>query len=240
MIIVSDYDRTLKIDGKISDNNLKAIKRFRELGNIFVINTGRSYQYFQKEMKNQSFSFDYAICGSGSQIVDNQFKLIDFTQINVEEITSLIDRIYESSALLFQFSSPNYYEVHKREDNTWNEPDFIESINTCACRFNTIEEASSFHSTIKCGEISAHLNYFSIDMTHKNTNKSNGIDRLIEQLSLDRSHIYVIGDGINDLPMIIKFNGYAVENAQDSVKIQAKGIFKEVADLIDYVIKEND
>ena len=48
-IVVSDYDRTFHTAIEDLKENQRAVKLFREQGNIFVFATGRSYQDFERE-----------------------------------------------------------------------------------------------------------------------------------------------------------------------------------------------
>ncbi|MFQ3176398.1 MAG: hydroxymethylpyrimidine pyrophosphatase-like HAD family hydrolase [Psychromonas sp.] len=45
----------------------------------------------------------------------------------------------------------------------------------------------------------------------------------------------MIGDDLNDIPMLEKYNGYAVNNAQAEVKAVSLKIYNSVSDLISAV-----
>ena len=49
-VLISDYDQTFYLNDKDIEENKKVIKRFRELGNIFIIATGRSYMDYKNKV----------------------------------------------------------------------------------------------------------------------------------------------------------------------------------------------
>ena len=50
------------------------------------------------------------------------------------------------------------------------------------------------------------------------------------------SNLFVIGDGSNDVEMIKKFNGYAIENANKEIVDLAKKAYANGHNLIDEII----
>ena len=48
--------------------------------------------------------------------------------------------------------------------------------------------------------------------------------------------IFTIGDGLNDIPMIKDFNGYAMINAVDELKEISINEYESVSNLIDEII----
>ena len=57
-LLVSDFDGTLFIDYPSLEKNIHAIQRFREEGNLFVINSGRNYTSLMKEIKQYQIPYD--------------------------------------------------------------------------------------------------------------------------------------------------------------------------------------
>ena len=48
-VLVSDYDKTFYVNEFDIKKNIKTVQEFRNLGNIFIIATGRSYLDFKKK-----------------------------------------------------------------------------------------------------------------------------------------------------------------------------------------------
>ena len=69
----------------------------------------------------------------------------------------------------------------------------------------------------------------------KGISKASGLDIIIEHSKVDKDFVSVIGDDLNDIPMLEKYNGYAVNNAKDEVKAVSLKIYNSVSDLISAV-----
>ncbi|NLW28830.1 MAG: HAD family phosphatase [Erysipelothrix sp.] len=239
MIVCSDYDRTFKVNQQISEENLQAVRRLRKLGHLFVINTGRTFQSFKEEYLKYSFEFDYAICGSGSQIINQSFQLIHQTTFSKETVKMIIDDLVQSSATIIQYSNQDQWIVHRNTlENSFDQKLYQKlpnHINTFSCRFHTMEEAKQFFD-MHSFQINAFLNYYSIDMVAPKIDKATGLHQLVKQLDIDLSQVYVIGDGLNDLPMLLQFNGAVVQHGQDGVKKEIDKIVIDVASYIDQLL----
>lgn len=235
MIICSDYDRTFKVNQQISKRNLQAVKDLRKKGHLFVVNTGRTFQSFREESNLHTLEFDYAICGSGSQIINHSFKLIHQTTFNKEIIKTFINELPESSAILIQYSNQHQWQILRtNQENGWDTTVYQQipqQLNTMSCRFGTIEEAKRFHDNFPFN-LNAFLNYYSIDMVASKMDKANGLHQLVKLLAVNPSEVFVVGDGLNDLPMLTEFNGAVVEHGQDAVKKLVKKVVIDVASFI--------
>ena len=53
-------------------------------------------------------------------------------------------------------------------------------------------------------------------------------------------NVYVIGDSMNDYPMIERYHGFCVENACAEIKKISSASFKEVGDALSYVMEVNE
>lgn len=77
-VIGSDFDGTITTNKVILDSTRKAIKKFRDNGNVFVIVTGRSVPKFKEGIEKYNIDFfDYVICANGSIILDKNLNCIE-------------------------------------------------------------------------------------------------------------------------------------------------------------------
>lgn len=67
-ILASDYDNTFYVNDEDIELNKKAVKKFRDAGNLFIIATGRSYMDLQKKVNTYNLVYDYAIIDHGAGI----------------------------------------------------------------------------------------------------------------------------------------------------------------------------
>jgi hydroxymethylpyrimidine pyrophosphatase-like HAD family hydrolase len=55
--------------------------------------------------------------------------------------------------------------------------------------------------------------------------------------AFENPKIYTVGDNVNDIPMILEFEGYAVSNAKDEVKAVAKHQCDRIANMIEEIME---
>ena len=68
-LLVTDFDRTLYVDGSISGRNREAIRQWREEGNLFAVATGREEMVLRGLLQENDVETDYLICSNGANIV---------------------------------------------------------------------------------------------------------------------------------------------------------------------------
>ncbi len=60
-VFASDYDGTIRVNGSVSKNNLKALKQWKANGNQFGLVTGRSVSSALEEIKHYGYDLDFLI-----------------------------------------------------------------------------------------------------------------------------------------------------------------------------------
>ena len=73
-------------------------------------------------------------------------------------------------------------------------------------------------------------NFLDINMNY--VNKKYGVEQLIKLMNWQSSPVLVIGDDLNDLPMIKHFKGYTVERAAKFMHEAATKVYKSVGDML--------
>lgn len=74
-----------------------------------------------------------------------------------------------------------------------------------------------------------------MSIVDKRADKVFGVDFITEKLNIKKENVYTIGDNNNDINMIKKYNGFALENSIEEVKSVASKEFKEVKDAIESI-----
>lgn len=242
-LLISDYDRTLRIDDEISERDRRAIERFRQEGHLFVVNSGRSFQHLQQELVSRDLSIDYTITGSGSQVHDaNGYRMVD-VRMNSEDTMWLLEQIFFVPFVRVQICEINRWQAISRTSiSKWSLDNVSynkQEVNAISARFKTREEAGKFAERINASKrISAYHNGFSVDMTSYNISKSTGIASLIQCLD-DHVVPYVIGDSMNDYEMIMDYNGYCVQFSDPRIIAVASKQVKDVAQLIEEILEKD-
>ena len=204
-LIVSDFDLTFFDDDY--DENITLANDFVDKGNIFVIATGRSYELLKKEIENKKIKFKYLICSDGAVILDENLNVLK--QVVFEQ--NYINKIIENLKKDINLSS---IDIDSNEMG----------ISGVYCVFNDIKYARRVLENIKKEyNVDGYVTTHGINIVKKNISKVNGIDYIKEILKIKDENIYTIGDNINDLEMINKYNGYWIKGE----KINGVSNFKE-------------
>lgn len=94
MILCSDFDSTLKQeDPLIFEENLRAVKNWRNAGNLFVIITRHNHAVLNQILPNWQSLVDYIIMDSGGAIFSNQNELVHINELSrslIRKIQSLV------------------------------------------------------------------------------------------------------------------------------------------------------
>ena len=187
-LIVSDFDLTLFDDNY--DENIKLVNELNEEDFMFVIATGRSIDLLKKDLKN--INFKYLICSDGSVILDDKFdmlKSITFSKDIIDEIITLLK------------NDSNLVRIEIDEN--------IKGISGVYAVFNDLKYAGErLNYIIKNYDVSGYVSTNGINIINKNISKVEGIEYIKKITGIN--DIYTIGDNINDLEMISKYNGYMI------------------------------
>ena len=240
-IIATDFDGTLSYNGKISDEDKAAIKRFRDAGNKFGVVTGRDLE-MSFWVRNSFPDCDFIISCTGAVICDGDGNIIySKKQVADERLWDVIDFALSHGAGSFCISdglTRHYIDVRGKI-----KPDLskITEFNHCATWFYKGENAGELADYIKekyNGKFSGYRNGGAVDMPPAGVSKSTGI--LAYAAMFDDPKIYAVGDNYNDLGTIRDFESFAVSNAIDEVKEAADHQCNRIADMIDFIMEENE
>ncbi len=228
-IIICDYDDTLKpikrdkhgnvkrddngnvlMDIKQLELNIGAIKKFRKAGGIFVLSTGRPFSSIKKEVKKYKIPVDYLGCNDGSSLYDNDLNLLkEYFFSNAE--TNYIDKKLETVPL--EFSKDNFgkkfpSQYHCDITGVKNKEEIIEKF------MNDFDECSNVEPQYTDFKYVQWL----LIRPRAVTKITTGFDVLMYHPEIKIENVIAIGDGSNDIPMLEKYNGYAISHSNAEVK----------------------
>lgn len=230
-ILISDYDQTFYLNDEDMEKNKKAVSKFIENGNIFVIATGRSYLDFYNKVNLYNFMYDYVILNHGATILDKNDKVISNFSIN-NEIIKDIEKDLQLEKSINNFCCS---KLESRVDFNYKD---LTKINV---RYQSYDIAVTINNLInskyKDYVNSYYVNNNSIEIISNKIDKSKAINLLLDNLNISKDNIYVIGDGYSDIQMIKDFKGYAMVNSIEEVKQNAKKEYKSVSELVNEIIE---
>ncbi|SDM29364.1 HAD-IIB family hydrolase [Actinomyces ruminicola] len=75
-LIATDLDGTVLFDRRVSAADLAAMQRWREAGNLLVVDTGKSVFATRNTLTPVGLSFDYAVTFTGAVLIDGDYQVL--------------------------------------------------------------------------------------------------------------------------------------------------------------------
>ena len=230
ILICSDFDGTLRGKNGIPENNLTAIKQFQSEGGLFSIITGRSYKFFKKYADKIDFN-TYLGAMNGTVIWHAPTDTVVFEDIMKGD--------YASKILKIKSVCPNFRDLDLYTDGVniqfpVGSMDFDDNFFKAISKpLNKIVihgyEPYSDEPLAAIKEILGESYLLSqswasgIEIQNADCTKGTAVRRIATLTGANK--LICVGDYGNDIPMLTEADiGYAVANANDSVKAVADRI----------------
>lgn len=230
-VIGSDFDGTITTNKVILDSTRKAIKKFRDNGNVFVIVTGRSVPKFKEGIEKYNIDFfDYVICANGSIVLDENLNCIEKNIMNHCSVENILNTLLDGKNKQIILNTENKsYKIYQKNDYLRiNDP-----ILSISLVFDTIEDRRSYHLE-ESNDISVFSNNMFTDILAAGASKATAILGLFSKLNGD--NLYTIGDGENDICMLeIAENSYTFKNSVEIVKRSAKEVCQSIDEILEII-----
>lgn len=248
-LIASDYDGTLNYCGRVTDEDLQAVRKWQEAGNLFVIDTGRSLESIRIEAEKTGLTPDYYITNNGGMVFDKDSKQMNASFLDndlahelmymgmvLEGTVSFVanDGIYRHRIMVNPDLEDHRYTLEP--DLTLDELVSLNRYSQIVFSMDDMERASDLAEQINkkySDRVEAYANRWVVDVVRKGVSKAAGLDFLARHLGVGKEDIYTLGDADNDIPLIrYGLHGACIESGVEEAKAQAEIICKGVADLI--------
>lgn len=252
-LFVTDLDGTLVEYMDIVDENVNAVKKLKDSGELLAVATGRSYTGTTFLKDKYEIKADYLILLNGGLIIDKDGKVIQHKEISYNTVKSIIDDIKNDDSVISLETGYNTYVVHGKygKDIEWygleyekleNLKDKNLSLISIYYPNSTIEEVQEITNLINekySEEVVAYRNTCFIDVVPKGCSKGEGVNYIKEREKIDHKDTYAIGDSYNDISMFKEVeNSFTFESSEDGIKKEVRYIVKNVADAIEnYCLK---
>lgn len=220
MLIATDYDGTLNINGQIDEATRNAIDRWRSAGRYFGVVTGRGIDFYDTAHE-VNLPFDYLIVYTGSLILARD-KSIIYESLIPAETFAAIERVMASYADIEDYSKSDGNPRHHYYAT------FPSQKRALQVREELLKKFS--------GQLSVFVNGPHINIGNSGTGKAEGVALVLKHFSLPSDSAAVVGDDYNNLEMIFAHNGWAVESGRPDIVSRAPHVCKNVGDLIDSLL----
>ena len=225
-LLVTDYDNTLEMHYEFTDNcsilkrNIEAINKFMER-NLVCIATGRHFDAIHKTLIENSIKFNYLCANNGAELYDASYNLLfcqPLDEFDIDVLKKLGERVFFRKC--------------------WNS-ELIPSANLYFDDLKEYEDIKRYlNSNLKYAFVE--YKFQKIKVINKKCNKLNAINIIQNLKKIDDKDIYTVGDDINDIQMILRYNGYSLITACEETKKVALKLYRELNQLIDYIDMKQD
>lgn len=197
-LLVSDYDGTFKSNLKNLKINITKISKFIEEGNKFVIATGREFNSIKREIIKYNIPYNYLVCNSGLVIFDSNDEVV-YSSILKEDDIHFIYKNLDMSLNNYNTRLYNLYTQTSKLDEVLEV--YVEFEDLIGIK-ELKHHIESMRPDLICNQINNKL------FIGHNLNKSTAIEFLMNKENIEKEKIYTIGNDLNDLEMLLNFNGY--------------------------------
>lgn len=255
-IAASDYDGTLFRERTISNESVRGVHEWRAAGNKFGMVSGRDYGMLTPQLEHYGIEYDFIIANNGGIIRDESGNVIYRANIDSQTLKAVSIEPLVRKSFHFAFSAEDTtYLCHEsegswimREADEWDFPitkitelDILNlvDVHQFSLGFDDPKisaECAALLNEKFPGKICAYPNAKSVDITPAGISKRQGVETLLSSGSWQNCELYVIGDEVNDLPMIRAFGGYTVNTARAEIKSQARKVFNDVGEMLSFFL----
>ena len=244
VLLASDYDDTLyDKQGRISRENREAVDYFLREGGVFTVATGRSLRNFTIQMELERLPVNApVVLANGAAIHDFaagktlwQRTLPDTVPGRLAQVCAAYPQVGfeayhqdpDQGETVYTFRANAATENHLRRCRLTGIPRAIEDMPTPwvkvilqhtepAC----LMEVEDYLLRHWAGEHEITIsNPYLLEVTAKGANKGLGVQRVARRLGILPDHIYCVGNGINDIPMLaVSAIPFAPADCYDEVK----------------------
>jgi HAD superfamily hydrolase (TIGR01484 family) len=225
-LLACDFDYTLYTKEDYY-KNIEAVNKFVELGNIFVIVTGRFVGFLLDDIKDRNINYNYLICNDGSVILNKDLNIIYEKYIPKEIVKPIIDMFENSPHIQYWYIDEGF--ILSRNINK-EAAGLIGRINDNNAK-ELLDEILN-----KYDDVNGYVSNNWVNITEKSVNKGNSIEILRNKLNIDKKDVYTIGNDTNDIPMS-NYNSYCMKGSKEELRKICIKEYNSVYELIEDITK---
>lgn len=231
-ILVSDYDGTFFTDEDSIKINCKAIEKFINNGNLFVLSSGRSLKSLMDKVNDYNIPYTHLACCDGSFLFDKEKMMLYAKTIShdVKDVFSDLENLKRHKKIEYAYPD-DYYQEYDRLKMLGSVAFTIEEDKINRDFLLTFKTIRKNHPEYQY-DIYGYDRLFYYLIRPHGVSKASPIEYLEESLNIRKEDIYTIGDNTNDKELIRDYNGYRIGNNKDIIDVSLKE-YNNVYELVD-------
>lgn len=243
MLLCADFDDTLNVHGcpEVFKRNLRAVRRWRELGHNFGLTTGRNMSILRQIFPNWQQQVDFVATDNGGAIFSHEGELWQTRPLESGMIAS-IERLAGANVQPAYYTAFNYGIQYPKESEViklrlWflSPQEALTAKGKLEHQFGNKIQVLPWlrqgYSPLPGVDLSQYAGF--LDVVSAWSGKQNAIKFVAERQNISEMEIFTVGDDYNDLAMLWRFQGYAIIGSDFEVVQAAQGrTVASVADLV--------
>lgn len=252
-LFATDFDGTLFLDKRIDKHTVEEIARFRRLGGLFGVCSGRDKMTMTGELERFSIEFDFMIMLNGARIEVGEVCLAQRVLHGYEKILPLLrerciffsvigdGEVYMcrgAAAKLTEIdavSEQRYMDMMKKYYAVHTQTETLAAVSQISCRTPSKQAAVRLTEDIRSLGLYAHPNSEYVDVVPDGVDKADAVAVVAAYLGVPSDCVYTAGDGRNDMNMLSRFHGFAMEQAEKPVQHAAERVVSSVGEALQAV-----
>ena len=231
-ILISDYDGTFYQNYIDIKKNIDKVNEFRTLDNLFVLATGRSYVDLKQKIDKYEIPYDYLILNHGALLLSKDLEIIKVFTLDKELVDSILE--YANNKDIYDVILISAFD--KNVTDTLNIVKIMLKLYSYDKALEVKNYIDKSYTNIRSYLVRDEEHYL-VEVVSNKASKSLMIDKILEKEKIVKNNVYTIGDGINDIDMIKKYNGYRVKNSCKELILVTNRVIDNVSDLISRISK---
>lgn len=253
-IAVTDYDGTLLLAHGVPEATVESIRRWRNVGNIFGIATGRDLSMVLAETDKWGIPFDFLLCCNGAAAYGSGKEVLWSVALPDNLTPRVLRHPAAQASLHWVLCASGQTHLALRDPGSWFPALGVpfHAVDEETARQLTGMQQISFsyadkdEAALYAGMLNeafghalyAHHNGVCIDITRTGVGKAAGMDKLLRLRRWPPQGLLAIGDGGNDQELLRRYRGYAVCGAAPEARAAARGEYADVGAMLNAHLDE--
>ena len=222
LLIATDFDGTFCRGGKIDPADLAAVRAWRAAGRRFGFVTGRSYDFI-KTAADLGLETDFLLLCNGAVLALPDGRIVKETLIG-EKVFAALSAFFGAREDVVSCSAP---------DGRGGYPQYYAQCKSPAHALAAAEEARPIFGE----QVNIFVNGEHVNIGMRGTGKAEGVLDALGYFGLPADSAAVFGDDYNDMDMIVRLGGWAVDTARPEVLAGAPHVCASVGEAAGELLK---